>query len=138
MANNKNKRSIHLAQTQPQHAKIARAGGSETQRRRPNPQPAAERMPVKAAIYSTLAELNAGFETVAQHFNKLQQVGYLPAQRLLPLFNLLGRIRAQANRECLAVMNQRELANQEYFDQMYQDTQQQALEVAVATARTGA
>jgi hypothetical protein len=115
MANNKNKRSIHLAQTQ---------------RRSPNPQPTAELMPVKAAIYHHLAELNAGFETVNLHFNNLLGVGYLPARRLLPLYNLLGRIRAQANRECLAVMNQRELANQEYFDQMYQDAEQQIAESA--------
>jgi propanediol dehydratase small subunit len=134
MANNKNKRSIQLAQTQPQHAKIARAGDPETQRRRLNPQPAAEQMPVKAAIYRTMAELNAGFEKVARDFKELQQVGYFPAGRLLPLYNLLGRIRAQANRECLAVMNQRELANQEYFDQMYSDTQQQALKNASASA----
>ena len=95
-----------------------------------NPQPAAERMPVKAAIYHTLAELNAGFETVALHLNKLQQVGYFPAQRLLPLFNLLGRIRAQANRECMDVMNQRELANEEFFNQMYRDSEQQIGESA--------
>ena len=88
-----------------------------------NSQTNAERMPVKAATYHTLAEMNAGFENVALHLNKLQQVGYLPADRLLPLFNLLGRIRAQANRECMAVINQRELANQEYFDQMYQETE---------------
>jgi hypothetical protein len=95
-----------------------------------NPQPAAELMPVKAAIYRTLAELNTGFEKVARDFKELQQVGYFPAGRLLPLYNLLGRIRAQANRECLAVMNQRELANQEYFDQMYRDTEQQTGESA--------
>ena len=94
-------------------------------------------MPVKAAIYRTLAELNTGFEKVARDFKELQQVGYFPADRLLPLFNLLGRIRAQANRECLAVMNQRELANQEYFDQMYSDTQQQALKSTSANASPG-
>jgi hypothetical protein len=96
----------------------------------PNSQPNAERMPVKAATYHTLAEMNAGFENVALHLNKLQQVGYLPAGRLLPLFNLLGRIRAQANRECLSVMTERELANDEYFEQMYRDAEQQAGESA--------
>jgi hypothetical protein len=57
---------------------------------------------------------------------------------LLLLYNLLGRRRAQANRECLAVMNQRELANHEYFDEMYSDTQQQALKNANASAGVGA
>jgi len=42
-------------------------------------------MPVKAAIYRTLAELNTGFEKVARDFKELQQVGYFPADRLLPL-----------------------------------------------------
>ena len=117
MADNKNKRSIHLAQTQPQ------------QRRRTNPQPA-ERMPVKTAIYRTLADLNAGFEQVLLHFKNLQQVGYFPADRLQPLHHLLGRIRAQANCECLTVMHERELANEEYFEQEYRNAEQQAGESA--------
>lgn len=69
------------------------------ERRRPDSQPA-ELMPVKAAIYRTVckhpAELNAGFEKVARDFKDLQQVGYFPADRLLPLYNLLLRPTASA------------------------------------------
>jgi hypothetical protein len=69
MATNKTKRSIHLAQPQPQ-------------RRSPNPQPAAEPMPVQAHVYHSIAELNGGLEKVIRDLKKLKKVPFFHPERL--------------------------------------------------------
>lgn len=110
MATNKAKRSIHLAQhqlhpqpqPQPQH----------------NPQPGAKRMPVKARIYRAIADLNAGLELALQELNRLQQVDFLPSARLAAMHNAVGELRAQANREFLRVLGERETANAAHFERL--------------------
>jgi hypothetical protein len=98
MATHKTKRSIHLAQPQP------------------NPQPAAKRMPVKARVYRAIADLNAGLELALQELNRLQQVDFLPSARFAAMYNVIGGLRAQANREFLDVLTQRETANIGHFE----------------------
>lgn len=71
--------------------------------------------PVKAHIYRTLAELNGGFEKVVQDLKTLQQVGFLRSERLSGMHDLICGIRAQANRECLSVLEEREEANAGHF-----------------------
>jgi hypothetical protein len=100
MAVNKVKRSIHLAQHQPQT------------------QPAAKLLPVKAYIYRAIAELNAGFELTLQELKRLQQVDFLPAARIAAMHTAVGELRAQANREFLSIISQRETANAGHFERL--------------------
>jgi hypothetical protein len=104
MAVNKVKRSIHLAQPQPQ-------------RPRPNEQ-ATEQMPVRAHVYRTIAEMNGGFEHVLEAVQTMQKIKHLPADGLNEIENEISRIRAEANRDLMAVLSERELANAAYFQRL--------------------
>jgi|SRR5689334_13081020 len=99
MAVNKAKRSIHLTQ--------------------PQPKPTTDLFPVKAHAYRTLAEMNNGLEQAIQGLQALRQISFFSAdESLTGLHNLLRRIRAQANRELMAVMAERESANDRHFQQL--------------------
>jgi hypothetical protein len=106
MAANKAKRSIHLAQPHPQIT-----------RRRLHPEPA-KAMPVKAHVYRTMAEMNAGLEQAIHGLRVLQDITFLPAADLSSMHNLLSRIRAQANRRLMAVLDERETANAGHYQQL--------------------
>jgi hypothetical protein len=105
MATNKVKRSIHLAQPQP-----------KSERLRPDTEP--ELMPVKAHAYRTLAEMNNGLEQAIQGLDTLKRINYLSSGSLHGIHNLLSRVRAQANRELMAVLAERETANARHFQQL--------------------
>ena len=102
MATSKAKRSIHLTQ--------------------PNPSPA-ELMPVRAHVYRTIADVNGGFEHVIEGLQILQKIKYLRSDGLDQTLNLVCRIRAQANRELIAVIDQRETANTVHFQQLCRRTE---------------
>ena len=114
MAENKAKRSVHLAQPQPQHAKTARSG-DPTERLRTNPEPDAM-MPVRVHAYHTIAELNTGFDKVIHDLATLQRISYFGSENLAAIHDLVCGIRAQANRECLAILAEREKVNASHFD----------------------
>jgi hypothetical protein len=117
MATNKINRPFSLAQAQPQL----------TKRRSPNPQPdTTEQMPVKAHAYRAIAELNAGFEKVLQDLKALQPIGYLNTERLAALGDLIARLRAEANQDLIAVLQQRETANAEYFEGLCRQREEKA------------
>jgi K+-transporting ATPase c subunit len=97
MATNKAKRSIHLTQPQPQHH---------------------EQMPVKARTYAAIAELNSGFEKTILSLKALQQISYFHTERLVSIHDLVCGIRAQANRECLGILGERETANAGHFERV--------------------
>ena len=97
MATNKAKRSIHLAQPQPQRTDLK---------------------PVKAHAYRSLAEMNTGLEQAIQGLQALQKINFFSAESLNATYNLLSRIRAQANREAMAVLAERETINVRYFQQL--------------------
>jgi hypothetical protein len=103
MAMSKAKRSIHLAQPA---------------RRRPN-QPSAELMPVKAHIYHSIAELNAGLEKAIVNLQTLQQINFFRSSGLPAMYRTLCEIRASANRRIMTVVNERETANTSHFQQIY-------------------
>ena len=67
--------------------------------------------PVKAHIYRALAELNGGFEKVIHDLKTLHQVGFLRSERLAGMHDLICGIRAEANHECLRILDDREMAN---------------------------
>ena len=107
MAGNKaNRRSI-------QHSAIS-SQPHQNQPQRPTEPPS----PVKAHIYRALAELNGGFEKVIQDLKTLQQVGFLRSQRLAGMHDLICGIRAEANHECLGILDDRETANAGHFDEL--------------------
>lgn len=91
----------------------------------PNPQPAPGPMPVKAHVYRAVAELNAGFETVILEFGNLKQINYFRSDPLTAMYNQLLRIRAQANREFIAVLSAREAANSGHFEKAANPTTDQ-------------
>jgi hypothetical protein len=93
MAANKAKQSLHLTQ----------------------PQPQAELMPVKARIYHVIAELNDGFEKTIHDLKQLQNTNFFHSDRLAAMHDLICKLRAQANREFLTVLNERETANLVHF-----------------------
>ena len=80
-----------------------------------NPQPITGTLPVKAYVYRAIAELNAGFEKVIQDLNNLKQIPYFRSDPLHEMHDTLCVIRARANREFIAVLEQRELANAEHY-----------------------
>jgi len=117
MAVNKPKRSIHLAQPQPQHAKTARAEGSKSVRPRLHPEPAT-RMPVKPHVYRAMAEMNGGFEQALQGLQELQKINYFSLDALISMHKVLSRMRSEANRQLMAVLIERETANADHFQRL--------------------
>jgi hypothetical protein len=107
MATSKTKRSIHLVQPS---------------RRRPN-HPPAELMPVKAHVYYTIAELNAGLEKAILNLQTLKDIQYFRSSGLTEMYGMLRGIRARANRRIIAVVNERETANTGHFQQLYNGSQ---------------
>jgi hypothetical protein len=102
MAANKSKRSIHLAQPQ---------------RPRLNPN-STELQQVKSHIYQAIAQMNSGFELALQGLQTLQEISFLHTGSLKGLRNLMGRLRAQANHELLAILSEREKANAAHFQRL--------------------
>jgi hypothetical protein len=98
MATNKAKRSIHLAQ--------------------PQPQPVTGPMPVKAHVYRAIADLNAGFELVIQSLKKLQQISFLPSRHFAAQHDLACSLRAEINRDLTGTLRDRESANTSYFTRL--------------------
>lgn len=98
MATNKAKRSIHLAQPQPQRTDL---------------------MPVRAHAYRSLAEMNSGIEQAIHGLQELKKITcFCSSETLHATYNLLSRIRAEANREAMAVLAERETANARHFQQL--------------------
>jgi len=97
MATHKAKRSIHLAQPQPQPTEL---------------------MPVKAHTYRSLAEMNAGLEQAIQGLETLKRINFLSSDSIKGIHHLLARLRAQANREIMAALTDRETANARHFQQL--------------------
>jgi hypothetical protein len=98
MATNKAKRSIHLAQPQPQTTDL---------------------MPVRAHAYRSLAEMNSGLEQAIHGLQELKKITcFSSSESLNGIYTLLSRIRAQANRETMAVLAERETANARHFQQL--------------------
>ena len=102
MASNKAKRTIPLAQLQ---------------RRSLNTEPA-ELMPVKAHVYRAIAELNDGFEKVARDLQTLGRVSFFHPDRVTAMHDLISRVRAQANRDFMIAIHDREIANFGHFDRL--------------------
>ena len=97
MATHKAKRSISL--TQPTRS-------------------SADLMPVKAHVYYSIAELNAGLEKAIHNLNLLQSNQLFGASGLTALYRDLRGIRARANRQLMNALNQRETANAGHFQQL--------------------
>jgi hypothetical protein len=98
MATNKAKRSIHLAQLQPQRTDLT---------------------PVRAHAYRSLAEMNTGLEQAIHGLQELKKITcFSSLESLQATYNLLSRIRAEANREAMAVLAERETANARHFQQL--------------------
>jgi hypothetical protein len=106
MATNKAKRSIHLAQPQPQHVKTPL-----------HPEPAA-RMPVKPHVYRAIAEMNGGFEQALQGLQELQKINFFPLVDLINMHKVLSQMRSRANRQLMAVLIERETSNAHHFQQL--------------------
>jgi len=119
MATNKVKRSIHRTQPQPQHARTALALDRKPERPKLNAnQETTEQMPVKAHVYRTIAEMNGGFEQVIEVLQALQKIKHLPVDDIKGIENQIARIRAEANRDLMAVLTERELANAGHFQRL--------------------
>ena len=103
MATNKVKRSIRMAQPQPQ---VSRRSPN---RRNHNNSPA-ELTPVKAHVYHAIAELNAGLEKAIQNLQTLQGNNLFRASGLAEMNYALRSIHAGAGRQISAALSQRETA----------------------------
>ena len=111
MATTKVKRSIHLAQPQPQHTRRS------TNRCNLNNAPA-DLMPVKAHVYHAIAELNAGLEKAILNLQTLQHNHLFRSSGLSAMNRVLRGIRARANRQLMTAINEREAANAGHFQQL--------------------
>ena len=92
-----------------------------------NPQPPAGPMPVKTHVYRSITRLNAGFEKVILEFGNLKQINYFRSDPLTVMYNQILRIRAQANREFIAVLSTRDAANAANFDDLSQPNKTERL-----------
>jgi hypothetical protein len=102
MAANKGKRTLHLTQPQPTL-----------------PEP----MAVRAHAYCTIGEMNTGLELAIQNLETLVRIKYFSSDSLRGILNQLSRLRAQVNRELIAVLTERETANAKHFQQLCQEPQ---------------
>jgi len=102
MATNKVKRSIHLAQ--PQAPQL-------------NHKPA-HLTPVKSHVYQAIAELNAGLEKAIHNLQMLQSNQLFGASGLTAMNHVLRGVRAQANRQLMMALNEREAVNAGHFQQI--------------------
>jgi hypothetical protein len=116
MATHKVKRSIHLAQPQPQHPRRSPNPNSNQNRRNPNNEPA-ELAPVKPHVYYAIAELNAGLEKAIHNLQMLQGNHLFGATGLTAMNRVLRGIRARTNHELMMALNQRETANAGHVQQ---------------------
>jgi hypothetical protein len=90
---------------------------AQPERHSPNPRPV-ELMPVKAHVYRAIAELNGGFEKVIQDLQTLGRISLFRSEHLTALHDLICRVRAQANRDFIMTLHDREMQNAAYFDRL--------------------
>ncbi len=102
MATRKVNRSIHLTQPQPQLPEL---------------------MPVRANVYCTIGEMNTGLEQAIQGLETLVKIKYLSLDNLRGILNQLSELRAQVNRELIAVLAERETTNAGHFRQLCHEPQ---------------
>jgi len=114
MATNKVKRSIHLAQPQPQRSR--RSPNRLTSNNEP-----AELTPVKSHVYHAIAELNAGLEKAIHNLQILQGNRMFGASGLSAMNHVLRGIRARANHQLMMALNERETANAGHFQQRQEE-----------------
>ena len=125
MAISKSKRPIPLAQPQRR---------SLNPKTNPNPRPeSAELMPVKAHVYRAIAELNDGFEKIARDLQTLGRVSFFHPDQVTAMHDLISRIRAQANRDFLVAMHDREHANFSHFDSLCMQWEKEIKDQAAST-----
>ena len=110
MAISKTKRPIPLAQPQRRMSFSKTNPGTSSE--------PAELMPVKAHVYRAIAELNDGFEKVARDLQIIGRVSFFPSDRVNAMHDLISRIRAQANRDFMMAIHDRESANFGHFDRL--------------------
>jgi len=101
MATSKAKRPILLAQPKPQRSRLNHNS--------------TELQPVKSHIYRAIADMNGGFEHALQGLQVLQENSFLYVGSLKGMRNLIGRLRAQANHELMAILSEREKTNAGHF-----------------------
>jgi ABC-type uncharacterized transport system substrate-binding protein len=106
MATNKTNRSIHLSQD-----------STPTNATQPKPE-TVEIMPVRAHVYRTMAEMNLALEQAIQNLDTLVKINYFSSESLQDTLSQLSRTRAQANRELISILIERETANARYFQQL--------------------
>ena len=104
MATSKAKRPVPLAQLQRRSTN-------------PNPEPTAL-LPVKAHAYRAIAELNGGFEKVILDLQTLGQISYIRSDRVTAMHDLICRVRAEANRDFIVALHEREMANAGHFERL--------------------
>ena len=95
--------------------------GSQPRQTRPHARKAAqpaEQMPVRAHVYRTIAEMNDGFEHAVEGLQTLIKINYLRSDSLTGIQNLISRVRADANRELITVIHEREAANAGHFGRL--------------------
>jgi hypothetical protein len=97
MATRKINRSIHLTQPQPELPEL---------------------LPVRARAYCTLGEMNTGLEQAIQSLETLVKIKYFSSDSLNHTLNLLSQTRAQANRQFIAVLAERETTNAGHFERL--------------------
>jgi hypothetical protein len=61
--------------------------------------------------------MNAGLEQAIHALEILKRINFLSSDSLTGIHHLLSRTRAQANRELMAILTERETANARHFQQ---------------------
>lgn len=82
----------------------------------------ADLTPVKAHVYYSIAELNAGLEKAIHNLQMLQSNRLFSACGLTAMHRDLRGIRARANRQLMNALNERETANAGHFQQLCRES----------------
>lgn len=83
-----------------------------------DPDEPTEPQPVRAHVYRTIAEMNGGLEQVIEALQTLKRIKHLPGESINWIENQIAQIRAEANRDLMAVLSDRELANVGHFHRL--------------------
>jgi len=75
-------------------------------------------LPTTSSAYRAIANLNRGFEQLAQNCRALQEFNFFPGDDLIAWTNMIGRMRAEANQTLMEVLDHREMNNALYYDRL--------------------
>ncbi|HLJ30041.1 MAG TPA: hypothetical protein VKY85_25270 [Candidatus Angelobacter sp.] len=74
--------------------------------------------PVSPSVYQAVFDLNVALEKVSHDLQELKKIHFLPGEQLTFWYNLISRMRTEANHQLLFILSQRESRNAAHYDHL--------------------